>query len=190
MLVLCSYLTPSDIDILMVLYPDIPSSGVPFGRSGNKRFLEVGWQYRRAAALIGDATIIGPTRLMSRLLSTVGDSNVYKYRFNATDPTKPSPEYRGAAHLLELNYVWNNPALRAASTEASRLVDVISKMLISFIVDQDPNGHGLAGVPVWKKYSTSPEGENIVFELGALYTEADNWRKQGIDKLITARSSV
>ena len=174
---------------IMSLYPDIPSQGVPFGRLGNQRFfLQLGWQWRRAAAITGDGTIIAPTRLMSRLFSL--KSNVYKFRFNATDATKPGPEYAGAAHLSELNYVWNNPALKASSTDARTLVEIMSRMWVSFVGDLNPNGHGLTGVPMWETYSSNSEGEDIVFQLGSVYVEDDNWRKDGMNILIAARERV
>jgi len=172
----------------MSFYPDNPSQGVPFGRQGNKRFLQFGWQWRRAAAITGDASIMAFTRLFSRFVSQ--KAPVYKYRFNATDPTKPSQDYQGAAHLLELNYVWNNPALSAASSETHRLVRIMSRTWVSFIVNQDPNGHGLVGLPIWNTYSSSPERENIVFQLDSVYKEKDTWRNNGIEAIIAARERV
>lgn len=188
MIELVSFLQPADLDNIMNFYPDDPSQGVPFGRQGNKRFLRLGWQWRRAAAITGDVSIIAFTRLFARLVSQ--KAPVYKYRFNATDPTKSARDYSGAAHLLELNYVWNNPALRATSADADKLVRIMSRRWVSFIVSQNPNGHGLNDLPYWNTYQSAPEGENTVFQLDSTYREKDSWRKNGIDTIITARERV
>lgn len=173
------FFSSDDIETILELYPNIPSLGVPYGRFGDMVWPSLGLQWRRAASIVGDITIIAPARWMSEILSNT--SAVYKYRFNVTNPLAGFPDYDGSAHGDEVNYVWNWPDLRAYSPESSKVVDVMAKTWVSFFVDLTPNNHGLEDVPIWEPYSSNTEGENFVIEIDSIDTEVDNFRKEGID---------
>jgi carboxylesterase type B len=116
-------------------------------------------------------------RLTAQHLSC-SNSPVYKYRFNVTDPLFQLPAPFGAAHALELHYVWNSPQLRAVPGLA-RVVDIMTRSWVSFFVHLDPNYHGLGDVPQWEKYGK--EGRELHVKLDSVQLEADNYRKEGIE---------
>jgi carboxylesterase type B len=131
----------------------------------------------RVASLSGDILIIAPMRLTAQHLSC-SNPPVYKYRFNVTDPLFQLPAPFGAAHAMELQYVWNSPQLRTVPGLA-RVVDIMTRSWISFFVHLDPNYHGLLDVPQWEKYGK--EGREMHVKLDSVRLEADNYRKEGIE---------
>jgi len=156
----------------MQYYPDDPSQGVPFGRFGNSVFPEFGLQFRRIAAILGDFAFIGPCRSFCQK----SIASVYKYRFNATDPFLAPPMF-GSCHGAEIEYVFNSPQLRAIQN-SSRVMDVVVGSWISFIVDLDPNNHGIKDIPKWEDYSE--HHSNFVIQDGNFGMEPDTFREEGI----------
>jgi acetylcholinesterase len=143
----------------------------------------VGLQWRRAAAINGDLTLISGARLTAQIYSSTGVSppTTYKYRFNITNPLYPGfPDFFGSTHGYEVNFVWNDPDLRN-TTELSRAVDILSRTWVSFVSDLNPNHHGLNGVPAWEPYTSRPEGANFVFQVDGYGMESDTFRFEGIE---------
>jgi acetylcholinesterase len=163
----------------LTLYPDIPSDGVPYGEFGNSTFPKYGTQWRRIASISGDLWFIGPCRLFAQYLAFHKKEKVYKYRVTLTDPLFPA--MLGAAHGIEIGYVWNEPTLRLTSTAISKTVDFVSRAWASFIYDLDPNHHGLRGIPAWKPYSSSSTGVNLVIATDSFTSEDDTFRSEGIE---------
>jgi acetylcholinesterase len=164
----------------MKLYPNVPSLGVPYGRAGNETFPALGLQWRRVASIAGDQSMIGPARQTAQIFSTA--SVVYKYRFNATNPLAGFPDSAGAAHGDEVNFVWALPGLRNGTAQ-TQLVDLMSRAWVSFVVDLDPNNHGLKGIPRWEDYTSRVHGAGFVFQLDNLTMETDDYRHDGIELL-------
>lgn len=68
----------------MALYPDDPSLGCPFG-TGSERFAQLGYMYKRGAAIVGDEVIHAGRRLTIEFYSSRSSSYrkpVYSYRFD------------------------------------------------------------------------------------------------------------
>lgn len=77
-------LTQSEVDQLLLLYPDIPSLGCPYG-TGNDRFADQGWMYKRGAAIAGDIFIHAGRRGTAKYFAqSQGQKKnpVYSYRFD------------------------------------------------------------------------------------------------------------
>jgi acetylcholinesterase len=172
-----SFFTSSQVDSIMSLYPNIPSEGVPYGRYGNETFPDYGTQWRRVASIFGDVLFIGPCRLFSNISSFTGNQRVYRYRFNTTDPSF-DPTW-GATHGIEIGFVWNSPSLKT-DTGMTATVNFMSRAWASFVVDLNPNNHGLSGIPTWNTYSASSSGQNFVVQNGTFTTEDDTFRLDGI----------
>jgi acetylcholinesterase len=165
----------------MTEYPNIPSEGVPYGEFGNQTFPDYGSQWRRVASITGDVLFIGPCRLFCQAQA----STVYRYRANLTDPTGQFAPMLGSTHAIELEYVWNTPAVRTTS-DLSRTVDFMSRAWVSFVVDQTPNNHGLSGIPTWNKYNAASQGQNFVIATNSFSTELDTYRTAGINTINNA----
>jgi cholinesterase len=67
----------------MALYPDDPAQGCPFN-TGDERFAENGYMYKRGAAIIGDEVIHAGRRFTTEYYSSHTKSPVYSYRFDQT----------------------------------------------------------------------------------------------------------
>jgi acetylcholinesterase len=167
----------------MQYYSNIPSEGVPYGQFGNNTFPSLGTQWRRVASITGDVLFIGPCRLFSSA-NVNASSKIYHYRLNVTDPSFDAT--LGSTHGIDINYVWNNPTLKNNSTDVAKTVDFMSRAWAAFVVDQNPNGHGVSGVANWNPYSADSKGQNFVIQVGKWSTESDTFRKQGIDVINTA----
>jgi acetylcholinesterase len=177
------FLTSSNVDSVLQLYPDNPSLGVPYGRFDGMVWPEAGLQWRRSASIIGDFVMIAPSRLSAQIYSSTGSSPpaTYKYRFNVTNPAFSGyPEYFGSTHGYEVNFVWNSPDVKTTSNY-SHVAGIMARSWASFVSDLDPNHHGIAGVPNWDQYSSRPEGANFVIQIGGYGMESDIYRFEGID---------
>ena len=124
----------------MQYYPNIPSQGVPYSMFGNTTFPSLGSQWCRVASITGDIFFIRPCRLFSSA-NVNASADIDHYRLNVTDPTT-----LGSTHGIDINYVWNSPALKKNSTAVAKTVDFMSRVWAAFVVDQNPNGHGVSGV--------------------------------------------
>jgi acetylcholinesterase len=164
----------------MQLYPNIPSEGVPYGRFDNETFPANGLQWRRVASIVGDQVMIATARLTAQVFSTT--TPVYKYRFNVTNPIAGFPDFDGAAHGDEVNFVWNDPDLKT-TPELTKVTDFMARSWVSFVVDLTPNNHGLPDIPVWEPYSSRDDGANIVIDIDCIYVETDDFRQRGIELL-------
>jgi acetylcholinesterase len=153
--------------------------GIPYGRFDNTTFPALGLQWRRVASLVGDIAMIGPTRWLAQILSSSSGQPVFKYRFNVTNPIAGFPDYDGAAHGVEVNFVFNDPDLKN-TTELARVTDFMARSWVSFAVGLTPNNHGLENVPVWKEYDTLQGGGEFVVRIDSLSLEADVYRAEGI----------
>ncbi|KAK5953165.1 hypothetical protein OHC33_005733 [Knufia fluminis] len=137
---------------IMELYPDDPAVGIP--ANTGTRFDEHGYQYKRIAAILGDAfyhaTRLDDARSYTEFAS--GDSKTYTYRFNTrawvngTNATYTdtiggfAPEYKGVAHASEIAFVFNNPEWVGPWAGYTELKNLMSELWINFAYDGNPNG--------------------------------------------------
>lgn len=181
---------PDVVRRIMELYPDDPAQGIPLN-TGSERFAEQGYQYKRAAAIIGDvfyhATRLDDARYYAKYSPT------YIYRFNtrpfqnATNATFTDyvgglpPAYKGVQHFSEVAFIFGNPQYVGPWPEYKALSDEMSAQWIRFINSGDPNGEGL---PKWPKYSEGSRGLNLVLQAqgrgyNGSYVEEDTYRLAG-----------
>ncbi|RFU74045.1 hypothetical protein TARUN_8211 [Trichoderma arundinaceum] len=170
---------------ILRLYPDDPIQGCPFG-TGPERFSDQGFQFKRGAAITGDANIHAGRRAYAVNHSQRSKHPIYTYRFDQApwdmqevDVTTTAPVY--VTHYTEIVHVFDNPEKNVnwigPYPIISELAKFVSRSWVSFIHDQNPNGHGLQGKPVWPKYDAS-KPQNIVFRAGASWIEKDDWRQE------------
>lgn len=185
---------PAVVDEIMRLYPDDPTVGIPLN-TGEERFAEQGYQYKRTAAIIGDvfyhATRLDDARWYAKYDPT------YIYRFNTrpfqnnTNATfvdlegSLAPAYKGVQHFSEVAFIFGNPQFVGPWDEYQALSDTMSAQWIYFVNGGEPNG---AGVPQWPKYSEGPNGLNLVIQAegrgyNGSYVEEDTYRLAGREYL-------
>ena len=185
---------PSTVRRIMELYPDDPAQGIPLN-TGNERFADNGWQYKRIAAVLGDIFYHAPRQFDVRQYNKYNSHDTFVYRFNtrgfvnATNATYTdtegglAPAYKGVAHATELSFVFNNPAYTGPWPEYGDLGTSMSSAWINFAHSGNPNEDGL---PDWPSYSEGPNGRNLVFQTqsqGGIYVEEDTYRLQGREYL-------
>jgi carboxylesterase type B len=133
------------------------------------------------AAIYGDVSYIAPCRLFSTVASFNAKQKVYRYRFNVTDPRFPSK--MGSTHSCEIGFVWSDPSIKVDPMR-TRVSEFMSRAWASFIVDQNPNEHGIETVPKWEPYSTTSSGRNLVIGEDGFTTENDIFRKDAMSVII------
>ena len=185
---------PSTIRKIMELYPDDTTQGIPLN-TGNERFADKGWQYKRIAAILGDIFYRAPRQFDAGQYIKENPRDTFVYRFNtrgfvnATNATylgsvgALAPAYKGVAHATELSFVFNNPAYTGPWSEYQDLGSAMSSAWINFAYNGNPNGDRL---PSWPSYSEGPQGLNLVFQTqsqGGVYVEEDTYRLQGREYL-------
>lgn len=77
-------LTQNEVDELLLLYPDVPSLGCPY-QTGDERFANQGWMYKRGASIAGDIYIHAGRRGSAEFFAQRKrhqTNPVYRYRFN------------------------------------------------------------------------------------------------------------
>ncbi|KAF2502928.1 alpha/beta-hydrolase [Lophium mytilinum] len=183
---------PSTVREIMRLYPDDPALGIPLN-TGAERFADKGYQYKRIAAILGDA-FYHATRL-SDARNYAKYSPTYIYRFNtrafvnSTNATyldltgSLAPAYKGVAHFSEVAFVMANPQFVGPWPEHKELSDQMSAQWVNFINGGSPNAEGL---PKWPKYSDGKRGLNLVLQTkqqGGSYVEEDTYRLAGREYL-------
>jgi len=201
---------PSVVQEILRLYPDDPAAGIPLN-TGEKRFPQMGRQYKRAAAIIGDLYYHAPRLNDARHYSQHQPENTFVYRFNtrAWVPPPPStqanfsfevscasktvehcgalaPLHQGVAHATELAFVFGNPRWLGPWPQYQGLSERMMELWINFAHDGTPNG--LGDEKVWPAYaSRGGQGTNLVLqteEQGGLQDEPDTWRLEGRELLI------
>ncbi|KAH8660531.1 Alpha/Beta hydrolase protein [Xylariales sp. PMI_506] len=91
---------------LSVLYPDVPSIGIPHSYHGRLDNATFGAQYKRVAALAGDFTIHRNRRLAAQSWAAY-DVPVYSYHFNQW-PIGGLPDFTGTTHFTEIQLLFDN----------------------------------------------------------------------------------
>ncbi|KAH8593958.1 putative neuroligin [Bisporella sp. PMI_857] len=179
--------------ILMALYPDILSLGIP-SRLRERPNNQTGFQYKRAASFFGDYIFLAPRRLRSQARSSCGVKS-YVYQFDA-----PRPVALGTPHFGEVAFTMcntnglgyppaRNPFLNATESTL-KLAKLICRMWISFIHDLDPNTHGLHGAEKWPVYNaTSGYGEEFFFNREGSRAQPDTYRLEGTAFINTVEQS-
>ncbi|KAI5923679.1 Alpha/Beta hydrolase protein [Camillea tinctor] len=140
--------------IISSLYPDIPSVGIPVSYHA--------WYNHGVPS--------------------------YAFQFDSLLPN--SPAYLGTGHFQEIAYVFYNiegegyesdqVPFKDATEGMLKLADLMSRMWISFVVDQDPNNHGISDIPEWPVYNNSlGYASEFYFNTESPRAQLDNYRLEG-----------
>ncbi|OGE54991.1 hypothetical protein PENARI_c005G11612 [Penicillium arizonense] len=151
-------------------YPNVSAIGCPYGW-GSKTWPSLGLMYKRYESMAGDITMVAPRRLLAQTMSGFRD-RVYSYRWDVA--AQNSSSTIGVQHFAEtITPLGSDPARLDLGQLAAR-------MWTSFVADLDPNGHGVADIPEWTRYSD--HAANFVFRLprNESYVEDDGYRADGI----------
>jgi para-nitrobenzyl esterase len=83
--------------------------------------------------------------------------NAYVYYFTRVPPSPPDRPSRGATHVAEIPYMFDNLAAGPPWTDVDRrLADTMSSYWVNFARSGDPNGTGL---PTWPAYRDGAGGK-------------------------------
>ncbi|KAH6700606.1 lipase 2 [Leptodontidium sp. MPI-SDFR-AT-0119] len=190
-----SYLTGlttdnSTLSALEVVYPNIPEIGIPEtfrARPGT----DLGLQYKRSSAVIGDSIMHAPRRFMNQIWAANNLSS-YSYRFNVVP--NGILYSAGSNHFKEVAFVFDNTDgvgyVELAGTHPfankpasyKNLAGLMASMWSSFISTLDPNISG-SSHPSWPTYGNF-SGQNYVFDANVTalaYVEEDIWRAEAIN---------
>jgi para-nitrobenzyl esterase len=139
-----------------------------------------------AIALASDGFTVYSTWKWIELQSATGGVPVYRYLFDQPMPTDsgpPPPDDPGAAHAMEIEYVFETLDSRhlAWRDEDRRVADLAATYWTNFAKTGDPNGPGLPAWPAW-----GANGEHRLMRINAAAaaeTEQDRARFEFLDRL-------
>ncbi|KAI9737703.1 MAG: hypothetical protein M1818_005707 [Claussenomyces sp. TS43310] len=158
-------MTPENVAILLNIYRFINDStpspyGIPFDTSLSPQALglDLGQQYKRQAAIVGDlyyhGTLLHDTALYS--IQSTPETPIFVYRFDTlpwnfttssvevfsqslnASTTSLTPSYKGVAHFTETAFVFNNPEFYGPDPEYARLAKQMSGFWINFVNHGNP----------------------------------------------------
>jgi len=185
---------PSVVSKILELYPDDPAQGVPIN-TGDERFPQLGYQYKRAAAIIGDVFYHAPRLDDARNYAKYSPTYIYRFNtrpfVNGTNATftdyegRLAPAYKGVQHFSEVAFIFGAPQFVGPWPEYQALSREMGAQWVEFINGGSPNGQGL---PVWPKYSEGERGLNLVIQAkgrgyNGSYVEEDTYRLAGREYL-------
>ncbi|KAJ6611553.1 Alpha/Beta hydrolase protein [Mycena sp. CBHHK59/15] len=125
---------------LLVLYPDDPALGSPFG-TGNQTF---------GLSPFTDLYFLALRRFW---METATNAGVATFGYHYTEPESVTPPYDGVAHGSDVPYVYGDPADQ--SPASIFLSDVIIDYWVSFATSLTPNdGHGVVPRPEWTQFTS------------------------------------
>ncbi|KAK4569440.1 hypothetical protein LTR86_003203 [Recurvomyces mirabilis] len=157
---------------MAILYPDIPSIGIPttiHGRPGP----HIGLQFKRGSAVGGDIATAAPSRLAAQLWAK-NNGTVYKHRFDVL--VHGLPWWVGAVHFQEVAFVFYNtegygypqnllpnPMGGPERPNYLALSLLMVRQWVSFINFGDPNMHLGVDAETWPAYTLDGDGpQNFV----------------------------
>ncbi|KAI0737108.1 extracellular triacylglycerol lipase precursor [Daedaleopsis nitida] len=151
------FTTPSqsfenDLTQLLTLYPDNPALGSPYG-TGNNTF-GVSSQYKRAAAIYGDAAIQATRRAWIRAATNAG---VKTFAYLFADQNAVTDPSLGVSHETDVPYVYGTVQTTSSNAGARLLSQAMVDYWVSFAVSGTPNdGKGLKR-DNWPQYQANNE---------------------------------
>lgn len=140
------------LNIILALYPDIPSIGIPATLQGRPSPESgYGFQWKREAAYIGDLKMHAARRLASQSWAK-HNATAYSYHFNVLvngiDAEVASAHYNEVAFVFDNtlglgyhNAVASDP-FESEPESFEQLAKIMSRMWVGFIANLDPNQAG------------------------------------------------
>ncbi|KAI5122702.1 hypothetical protein M0805_009755 [Coniferiporia weirii] len=160
------------INEILVLYPDIPALGSPYG-TGNETF-GLSSEFKRVASIGGDQSFQSLRRDWIRTAAAAG---VKTYGYLFTDPQTTHAAMYGVSHASDVPYIYGAPP-NGANSEI--LSSTMMDYWLSFVISLDPNdGKGNASRPHWAQYT--PDSQMLIqLNWENLTMIADTYRKDPI----------
>ncbi|KAI0481768.1 alpha/beta-hydrolase [Xylaria cf. heliscus] len=184
-------LTPPTVRRLLKLYPDDPCHEPPYAITNCSRHPTRGLMWRRAAAIGADLVMISGRRRLATLYAAAG-MPVYSYRFDQRPWN--GDEWDGVKHFVNVAYSFQNiSGLLGPSPDFdshARLARAIGHAYVSFANHLSPNKVSAKNstetdtLPYWPVYDPAKPA-NMVLNATGNHVEADTWRKEGIDFMMT-----
>lgn len=111
-----------------------------------------------------------PTFAWANLQKQTGKKNVYMYYFDMPQNFSfggPNMKPRGAAHAMELSYVFNSSMFGPMPPEGKQVAEAMIKYWTNFAKTGNPNGEGLVNWPQYQKdgktvMKFSDKGEELI----------------------------
>jgi cholinesterase len=181
---------PSVAKEILKLYPDDPSLGIP-EFLGDERVPSNGYEWRRTSAFAGDFTMHANRRHQCEAWSEAS-TPAYCYRFNVHSADVPL--LSGVTHFEEVSFVFHNIAglgyhygkpFAGVPQSYIDLSTMMTSMWASFIHDLDPNTGVVNKSVHWDAYGKNKPVDLLLNANTTSHMEADTWRKEGIDYLIS-----
>ncbi|CAG7561840.1 unnamed protein product [Fusarium equiseti] len=156
-----------------------------------------GSQFGKATLWLGDLTFVTNRRFTAQAWARYGVPS-YSFVFNSVSGYLDSKVF-GAAHFQEIPYVfadteakaWDENPFPSDPIERQKhykLLDIMSRMWISFITTKSPNSHNVTVLNVnWPVYSNA-KPQNIVFSSDGTHLQADSWRVEAIKQIFETYS--
>ncbi|KAH3939694.1 hypothetical protein HBH53_230840 [Parastagonospora nodorum] len=182
--------SPAAVRKLWDLYGDEVSNPAEAGL-GFVAPSKFGPEFPRVLLFFGDDLFAFPRRFTNQMWSAAGVPG-YSYFFDiAPDESYLDPAIYGVPHFSEIPYVfgnadgvgWEKNPIPQGPDKAAyiKMVKLISRMWISFVVSGSPNNHRVADVKSeWPAYS-SDSPISAWFKLSGLTIQADSWREEATD---------
>ncbi|KAJ7059294.1 extracellular triacylglycerol lipase precursor [Mycena amicta] len=136
----------SSIDEILVLYPDDPSLGSPFG-TGNQTF-GLSPEFKRTAALVTDLDFLSLRRAWVEVAAAAG---VPTYAYHFTEPQPEDAPFLGVEHGSEIFWVYGAPLVISPASVA--LSHIMTDYWISFATSLTPNDGLGVPRPLWAKWT-------------------------------------
>ncbi|KAG5951099.1 hypothetical protein E4U53_003773 [Claviceps sorghi] len=192
--------TDAILDEALYVYPDVQRLGVPslttwphVLRPGDAYAQEVGLQFRRRNAFVGDL-LFGYLRRRANLAWSRYGVSSFAYRFDVT--VNGVAAMLGAIHFQEAAFVFHNvhgngydinpfgDNATQYNHKARALADTMCAQWINFIADLDPNDHAPAAKTVWPVFTPQDGGgvgRSLVYGLDGPSVEWDDVRAEGMN---------
>ena len=129
---------------------------------------------------ITDSWFVQPARQLLNGMSQLS-SPIFQYQFSKSNPKNPK---LGAAHAIELRYVFNTIRDREDYPDKQKLADIVTDYWVQFATTGNPNKKGL---PKWPGYS---KGHPAYLDLNDEITDGIDLKKTTCDALDVATAEI
>nr|GAT48218.1 predicted protein [Mycena chlorophos] len=151
----------SGVSELLVLYPDIPALGSPYG-TGNDTF-GLAPEYKQASAIVGDISFMALRRAW---MEAAASKSVPTFGYLFTEPQPQNASDLGVFHSSEVTFVFGAPPNNA--TSALTISQAMINYWVSFADSLTPNDGLGVPRPTWEQWT--PRNQAVIQLNGANLT--------------------